>query len=101
MWHISEERILGCWWRTFEYCGVCAGRSVAWFIILEAYGTSGYPRANMDNGSAIWIGYFGSIEALQYLSNRGFSEVDDVTHNTLGCVRIWGLSIDLQYIIKI
>ena len=27
-----------------------------------------------------------SIEALQYFYHRGFSEIDDVMHNTLGCV---------------
>ena len=28
----------------------------------------------------------GSIEALQYFLKRGFSEVDDVFHNTIGCL---------------
>lgn len=28
----------------------------------------------------------GSIETLQYFLKRGFSEVDDVIHNTLGCL---------------
>ena len=27
-----------------------------------------------------------SIETLQYILNRGFSELDDVFHNTLGCL---------------
>ena len=27
-----------------------------------------------------------SIETLQYICNRGFSEVDDVMHNTIGCL---------------
>lgn len=27
-----------------------------------------------------------SIETLQYFLNRGFSEVDDVIHNTIGCI---------------
>ncbi len=27
-----------------------------------------------------------TIEALQFLFMRGFSEVDDVMHNTLGCI---------------
>ena len=32
-----------------------------------------------------------SIEALQYFTYRGFSEFDDVFHNTLGCVIGYGL----------
>ena len=28
----------------------------------------------------------GSIEALQYFLKRGFAEVDDVIHNTIGCI---------------
>ena len=31
-------------------------------------------------------GISNSIEALQYFTCRGFSEVDDVMHNTLGCI---------------
>ena len=27
-----------------------------------------------------------TIEALQFFLHRGFSEVDDVMHNTLGCI---------------
>ena len=30
-----------------------------------------------------------TIEALQFLFMRGFSEVDDVMHNTLGCLIGW------------
>lgn len=32
-----------------------------------------------------------SIEALQYFTHRGFSEFDDVFHNTLGCVIGYGI----------
>ena len=32
-----------------------------------------------------------SIEAMQFLLHRGFSEVDDVIHNTLGCLIGFGL----------
>ncbi len=32
-----------------------------------------------------------SIEALQFVFHRGFSEVDDVMHNTLGCVFGYGV----------
>ena len=32
-----------------------------------------------------------SIEALQYFFHRGFSETDDIMHNTLGCLIGYGL----------
>ena len=32
-----------------------------------------------------------AIEALQFLMMRGFSEIDDVIHNTLGCMIGYGL----------
>ena len=32
-----------------------------------------------------------SIEAMQYFFDKGFSELDDVMHNTLGC--LWGFLI--------
>ena len=32
-----------------------------------------------------------TIEALQYFFMRGFSEVDDVMHNTLGCILGYGI----------
>ena len=28
----------------------------------------------------------GTIEAMQYVFHRGFAEVDDVMHNTIGCI---------------
>ena len=33
-----------------------------------------------------------SIEAIQFVTNRGFCEVDDVIHNTLGCVIGFGIA---------
>ncbi len=35
----------------------------------------------------LWIGFFisASIETFQFFFHKGFSEVDDVIHNTLGC----------------
>lgn len=32
-----------------------------------------------------------SIEAMQFFLKRGFSEVDDVMHNTLGCLIGYGI----------
>lgn len=34
----------------------------------------------------VGMGISGSIEAMQYFLKRGFSEVDDVIHNTIGCI---------------
>lgn len=39
----------------------------------------------------IGLGMSLSIETLQYLFHRGFSELDDVIHNTLGCMIGGGL----------
>ena len=43
------------------------------------------------NGSWLMVAIIGcgisvTIEALQFFLHRGFSEVDDVMHNTLGCI---------------
>lgn len=46
----------------------CVLRRLKWWIVL-----------------IIGIGISVSIEALQYFFHKGFSEVDDVFHNTLGC----------------
>ena len=41
-----------------------------------------------------------TIEALQYILMRGFTEVDDVMHNTLGCLIGFGFMIILRIIFK-
>ena len=41
-----------------------------------------------------------TIEALQFFFMRGFSEVDDVMHNTLGCLIGFGFMIILRIIFK-
>ena len=40
------------------------------------------------------------IEALQFFFMRGFSEVDDVMHNTLGCLIGWFLVKGLRFMVK-
>lgn len=40
-----------------------------------------------------------SIESLQYFLRRGFSEVDDVVHNTIGCILGYILVIGLRVIV--
>ncbi len=46
----------------------CVSRRLKWWIVL-----------------LIGFGISVSIEALQYIFHKGFSEFDDVFHNTLGC----------------
>ena len=41
-----------------------------------------------------------TIESLQFLLMRGFSELDDVMHNTLGCLIGFGFMIILRIIFK-
>ena len=41
-----------------------------------------------------------TIEALQFFFMRGFSELDDVMHNTLGCLIGFGFMIILRIIFK-
>lgn len=41
----------------------------------------------------IGLGISVSIEVLQFILHRGFSEVDDVMHNTLGCMIGYGMYI--------
>ena len=41
-----------------------------------------------------------TIEALQFFLMRGFSELDDVMHNTLGCLIGFGFMIILRIIFK-
>lgn len=47
----------------------CVSRRLKWWMVL-----------------LIGFGISVSIEALQYFFHKGFSEFDDVFHNTLGCV---------------
>ncbi len=42
-----------------------------------------------------------SIEAMQFFFNKGFSELDDVIHNTLGCMIGFGICRGLEKCIKI
>lgn len=37
-----------------------------------------------------------TIETLQFVMLRGFSEIDDVMHNTLGCLLGYGLYIIMK-----
>lgn len=47
----------------------CAWQRLKWWMVL-----------------LIGLGISMSIESLQFVMKRGFSEVDDVIHNTLGCL---------------
>ena len=46
-----------------------ATKSMTWFVVLM-----------------IGCGISVAIESLQFFMMRGFAEVDDVMHNTLGCI---------------
>ena len=39
----------------------------------------------------------GTIETMQFVYNRGFAEVDDVIHNTLGCMIGYGIFSMVKY----
>ena len=41
-----------------------------------------------------------TIEALQFFFMRGFSEVDDVMHNTVGCVIGWLMVKGSRFMVK-
>ena len=59
----------------------CVSRSVKlWMVLLVGLGLSG------------------AIEVLQFFLKRGFSEVDDVFHNTLGCMIGYGLYSTGRYL---
>lgn len=57
----------------------------------------GFPRWSW--GKAIGLGCIISIsiEVMQYILKRGFSEMDDVIHNTLGCVIGYGVVKSIMY----
>ena len=71
----SWLRVKGSWSRNGSWLMVKgsstseATKSMTWFVALM-----------------IGCGISVTIEALQFLLKRGFSEVDDVMHNTLGCI---------------
>ena len=48
----------------------------------------------------IGVGISVSIEVLQFVTGKGFSEFDDVMHNTLGCMIGFGLYLGLTFLIK-
>jgi len=58
----------------------CVYRSIKWWIVL-----------------LVGISISFSIEILQYYFKNGFSEVDDVIHNTLGCMVGFGIYSLLRY----
>lgn len=58
----------------------CAFRSMTWWKVM-----------------IIGICVSASIEMMQYVYNRGFAEVDDVIHNTLGCLMGYGTYKLLRY----
>lgn len=48
----------------------------------------------------VGLGISISIEVLQFVLKRGFSEVDDVMHNTLGCILGYGMYVIIMKICR-
>ena len=46
---------------------------------------------------AVGLGISVSIEAMQYFLKRGFAELDDVIHNTVGCLIGYGIYSVARY----
>lgn len=66
--------------------GLKGGRYVSGVLLGLSFRSMTWLRALLI-GTCLSIG----IEALQFIFIRGFSELDDVMHNTLGCVIGYGL----------
>lgn len=58
----------------------CAYRSMTWWKVM-----------------LIGMCVSGAIEVMQFVYKRGFSEVDDVIHNTLGCMIGYGMFSIVRY----
>ena len=64
--------IYGSWFKVNGSSTSEATKSMTWFVVAIF-------------GCSISV----TIEALQFFLHRGFSEVDDVMHNTVGCLIGW------------
>ena len=74
-----------------------------WFMINGSW--SKYGSWFKVNGSWLIVLLIGcsisvTIEALQFCFMRGFSEVDDVMHNTVGCLVGWFLVKGSRFMVK-
>lgn len=69
-------------------------------VVFVPVGTLlGYNLKNVNWWKVLLIGggLSSIIEVVQYVSKRGFSEVDDVMHNTLGCLIGYGVYSLLRF----
>ena len=73
----------GSWFKVKGSSTSEATKSMTWLIVLLI-------------GCSISV----TIEALQFCFMRGFSEVDDVMHNTLGCIAGYILVHGLRLMVK-
>ena len=48
----------------------------------------------------IGLGCSAIIETLQFVLRRGYSEFDDVFHNTMGCLVGYGVYVGIEYIVR-
>lgn len=54
-------------------------------------------RRNVWAALLVGAGLSAGIEVLQFVFNKGLAEVDDVMHNTLGCLIGYGLYASIRY----
>lgn len=65
--------------------------NVVVFIPLGILCAISFEKARWMHAAFWGLTISASIEVMQYVLKRGFSEVDDVMHNTLGCIIGYGL----------
>lgn len=70
------------------------------FVPIGLFLGMGFPKCSW--WILIGLGCFASIsiEILQYIYKRGFSEIDDVIHNTLGCLIGYGLYLMVSICVR-
>ena len=89
---IPVGMILGSWSRNDSWLRVKGSwsRNGSWFMVKGSWFVA----------LMIGCGISVTIEALQFLLKRGFSEVDDVMHNTIGCIAGYILVHGLRLMVK-
>ena len=61
-------------------------RNGSWLMVKDSSTSEATKSMTWLKVAIIGCGISVTIEALQFFLHRGFSEVDDVMHNTLGCI---------------
>lgn len=94
----------------WSYAAIIAGQknllienlmNIAVFVPIGfLLGTTNYKKFNWQGVFLMGLALSLVIETMQFLFTRGFAEVDDVMHNTLGCQIGYGVYICLLFIMK-